>query len=106
MPLMVIVRSAMPGSVAMGMCCAVVEDVLVDLVGDRQRVDSLAQLGDRSSSARVKTLPVGLCGVLTMMASRPRRRTRARSSSGSKRPVAAGSVTKRGTAPDRIASGP
>ena len=42
-PLIVIVRSAMPGSVAMRDVLAVVDDVLVDLVGDGQRVVLLAQ---------------------------------------------------------------
>ena len=56
---MVMVRSAMPGSVAIGMCArAVVEDVLVDLVGDREDVvlagtgrDDL-ELGAREDLAR------------------------------------------------------
>ena len=47
---------------------AVVEDVLVDLVGDRDRAPLLAQPRDLSSSSRVNTLPVGLFGVLMMIA--------------------------------------
>ena len=58
-----------------------------------------------SSSSRVNTLPVGLCGELS---TRPRVRgpNAARSSSGSIDQSGSWSVTYRGTAPDRIASGP
>jgi len=43
---------------------AVVHDVLVDFVGDGERVELAAQTSMNSSSSRVKTLPVGLFGVL------------------------------------------
>ena len=46
-PLIVTVRSAMPSSVASGTCwCAVVDDVLVDLVGDGEHVPLLAEPRD------------------------------------------------------------
>ena len=48
MPLIVTVRSAMPGQRGHGdVDGAVVEDVLVDLVGHGQRVVAAAQVGDR-----------------------------------------------------------
>ena len=51
------------------MCCVpVVGDVLVDLVGDGEHIELLAEAGDDSSSARVKTLPVGLLGEFKIMA--------------------------------------
>ena len=58
-----------------------------------------------SSSSRVNTLPVGLFGVLTMMAlvRGPNARV---SSSRSKLQSGACRRTKRGVAPERIASGP
>jgi hypothetical protein len=58
-----------------------------------------------SSSSRVKTLPVGLFGVLMMMARVRFENARARSS-GSNRQSGAWSRTKRGVAPETIASGP
>ena len=61
-PLMVTVRSRMPGSVAIGMCSPVVEDVLVDLVGHRERVVRHAEIADRLQLARVNTRPEGLLG--------------------------------------------
>ena len=64
--LTVIVRSRMPGSVAIGTCSRAVEDqVLVHLVGEHEQVVLLRERRRCvSSSPRVKTLPVGLCGVL------------------------------------------
>jgi hypothetical protein len=50
----------MPGSEASEMSVPVVEDVLVDLVRDREAVVLEAQVADQLSSARVKTLPHGL----------------------------------------------
>ena len=62
----VTVRSRMPGNVASGTCAAVEHEVLVDLVGDGDEVVLDAQLRrSSSSSSRVKTLPVGLCGELS-----------------------------------------
>jgi hypothetical protein len=44
---MVMVRSRMPGSVAMATCCSsVVDEVLVDLVGHREEVVLLADRSD------------------------------------------------------------
>ncbi len=57
------------------------------------------------SSSREKTLPVGLFGVLMMIA-RVRFENAAASSSGSKRQSGSRSRTKRGVAPETIASGP
>ncbi len=57
------------------------------------------------SSSRENTLPVGLFGVLTMMA-RVRSLNAAASSAGSNDQSGSRRRTKRGTAPERIASGP
>ena len=85
---------------------AVVEDVLVDLVGDRDDVP-LAGRARRSSPAPrgVKTLPVGLFGVLMMIALRVVVE-RGGQLVGIEASPAARSVTNRGVAPERIASGP
>jgi hypothetical protein len=58
-----------------------------------------------SSSGREKTLPVGLCGVLTTIA-RVRALNARRSSSGSNVQSGGRSATKRGTAPLITQSGP
>ena len=69
-PLTMIVRSRIPSSVGhRDVLGAVVENVLVDLVGDRQNVEFHWQSAAiSSSSSLVNTLPVGLFGVLMMMA--------------------------------------
>ena len=80
---MVTVRSAMPGSVAMGMCspsntrCSYTSSVTTI------RSRSTATAAMDSSSARLNTLPVGLWGLLST-SSRVRGVTAAASSSGSK----------------------
>ena len=67
---MVIVRSAMPGRVAIGVWpSAVVDDVLVDLVGDGEQVVlQAARPRSPAARAREKTLPEGLLGLLKTMA--------------------------------------
>ena len=45
------VRSAIPGSVASGMCSPVVDDVLVDVVGEG---DGVVLLAERRRSARAR----------------------------------------------------
>jgi hypothetical protein len=73
---------------------ALVDQVLVDLVGDRQQVVLLAQRRDASSSsARENTLPVGLCGVFNRIA-RVFGLMAAASAAGSKLKSGARSVTK------------
>jgi hypothetical protein len=42
--------------------------VLVDLVADQQHVGGRQQLVQLRMSAAVHTVPLGLCGLLTMMA--------------------------------------
>ena len=59
------VRSAMPGRVAIGMWPqAVVDHVLVDLVGDRDHVVPLAQLGDGLELAEREDLARGVVGAV------------------------------------------
>ena len=58
----------MPGQRGERDVLAVEDEVLVDLVGDHEQVVLDGTAGrSRSSSARVKTLPVGLCGELSRM---------------------------------------
>ncbi len=64
------------------MRAAVEHEVLVDLVGDGEHAALAAVAGDSSSSARVNTLPVGLCGELSSTA-RVRSENAAASASGS-----------------------
>ena len=62
-----IVRSAMPGSVAIETCSPSYTIAAVDLVGQDQMSCSRATSAMRSRSSRVSTPPVGLCGELKMI---------------------------------------
>ena len=104
-PEMVTVRSRIPGQRRQHVVPARVPDVLVDLVGDRDHVVLLTELGDQRDLFARKDRPVGLCGVFTMIA-RVLVRERARSSSdrtSSRAPPAARTrgVARRGSRPAR-----
>ena len=101
----VTVRSAMPGSVAIGMCSPskMMYSYGSSVMTIRSR--SIAIFAIVSSSAREKTCPLGLCGELTTIA-RVFGVIAARSASASKCQSGAMSGTKTGVASQRIASGP
>ena len=94
----VTVRSAMPSSVARQMCSP--------WKTSRSYTSSVRAITSclrhraaiRSSSARLKTLPVGLCGVLTRM-TRVRSEKARRSWASSRAKSGGRRVTNRGTAP-------
>ena len=60
------VRSRMPGMVMIGMCSvAVVDNVLVDFVGDGQRVEFLAQRRDEFELLAIENAAGGIIRRIT-----------------------------------------
>ena len=91
---MVIVRSYIPGSVAIERCGRAEGDLRVDLVGDDHHVVPAAELGDGFQLGARNILPVGLCGVFRMSA-RVRGPNAAASRAGSNRQSGGASGTAR-----------